>query len=191
MLRKIGLAVAATDGLSKVALVCLILGWFFTDTLVATWGSLQHGVKFFDMSAVIADPSMMFFRISFSFGVLMFSLLCALCIAAPLLPHLVRRPALAVGNFAPLLLFLACAALLWHRTSGDFVPTPHDPQGIAGKVVGFANQLLNRSSAVVAHHVSVGLGGYLGLLASVALAVQGMRNMKAKPTLPPSGTPTA
>ena len=181
MVRKLVTAFVKLDSLSKVALVCLFLGWFCTDTLVASWGSLRHGVRFFAMPAVIADPSMMFFNIPLSLRVLQFAVLCLACIAAPLLPHLYRRPRLALANLAPLALLLVCAGLLYQRTAGDVLPAPHDADGIAARTVGLANRLLNRGSAVVSHHVSVGLGGYLALLACAALAVQGVRQLRGAP----------
>jgi hypothetical protein len=56
-------AVGQIDLTGKIAMVCVFFGWFLVDTLVVTLGSLQHGARFFDMSAVIADPSRMFFGV--------------------------------------------------------------------------------------------------------------------------------
>lgn len=191
-MRRILAAAGQLDSLSQIAVACLVLGWFFTDTLVASWGSLQHGVRFFQMSAVLHDPSMMFFRIPPSATVLLFAMLCLACIAAPLLPRLTGRPRLALANFAPLLLLLTCAWLLYQRTAADFLPAPHTPDGVTAKVVGFANRLLNKGSTLVSHHISVGLGGYLAVLACVTLAVQGVRQLRGGARGAPSGAaPTA
>src|ERR1700727_614365 len=73
---------------SKAAIVCIFFAWFLLDTLVVTLGSLQHGVRFYDMSAVIADPSRMFFGLQGSLHRTLFIPLCIVCILAPLLPHL-------------------------------------------------------------------------------------------------------
>jgi hypothetical protein len=172
--RRIIAAAGQLDSLTLVALACLVFGWFFTDTLVTSWGSLRHGVRFFHLSVILRDPSMMFFQIPLSLRVLRFALLCMACIAAPLLPRQYARRWLAVANFAPLLLLLVCAWLLHQRTAGDFLPAAQMPDGVAGRAVGLANRLLNRGSAVVSHHIAVGLGGYLGGLACVALAAQGV-----------------
>src|ERR1700733_16161998 len=72
---------------SKIAIVCVFFVWFLVDTLVVTLGSLQHGVRFYDMSAVIADPSRMFFGLQGSLHRMFFIPLCMVCILAPLLPH--------------------------------------------------------------------------------------------------------
>lgn len=49
------------DGASQMAMLAIFVGWFFVDTLVASLGSLQHGVRFFDISSAIADPTRIFF----------------------------------------------------------------------------------------------------------------------------------
>jgi hypothetical protein len=49
------------DGASLAAMLAIFVGWFFAETLAVTLGSLQHGVRFFDTSSAIADPSRIFF----------------------------------------------------------------------------------------------------------------------------------
>jgi hypothetical protein len=164
-----------TEGASKIAIVCILLSWFFLDTLVVTLGSLQHGVRFFDMSAVIADPSRMFFGFSGWAHRAGFGLLCLACLGAPILPHLRPVRALWVGYLAPLVLMGICAALLLWRTSGQFVAAPIDTGQIAGNVAQFANDLVHHSSTLMMRHVSIGVGAYLGLAASLVLALRGAR----------------
>src|ERR1700754_545668 len=102
--------VSSSDAASKIAILCIFASWFFLDTLVATLGSLQHGVRFFDMSAVIADPSRMFFGFSGWQHRAGFGLLCLACLAAPILPHLRSARALWLTYLAPLVLMGICAA---------------------------------------------------------------------------------
>src|ERR1700689_760266 len=83
-------AAAQIELASKIALVCVFFGWFLVDTLVVTLGSLQHGVRFFDISAVIADPSRMFFGLQGSVHRVLFIPLCIVCMFAPALPHFSR-----------------------------------------------------------------------------------------------------
>jgi hypothetical protein len=174
-------AAAELDTPSKFALLCIFFGWFLVDTLVVTLGSLQHGVRFFDISALIADPSRLFFGVQGASQRILFGLICVLCLLAPLLPHLRRERANWLGYLAPLLLMLICGALLYSRSSGEFFATPSDAGPAAGNLIRFANQLLHQGSGMVAKHVSVAVGGYLALIASMVLALRGARRFRGEP----------
>jgi hypothetical protein len=98
-------------------------------------------------------------------------------LAAPILPHLRAGRARWLGYLAPLVLMIICGALLFWRTSGQFVAAPNDAREIAGSVVQFANDLVH-SSGVITRHVSIAVGGYLGAIASLVLALRGMRRFR-------------
>lgn len=49
------------DGISRLAILAIFIGWFFLDTLLVTLGSLRRGVRFFDISSAIADRTRIFF----------------------------------------------------------------------------------------------------------------------------------
>jgi hypothetical protein len=170
--------VSSSEAVSKIAIVCIFVSWFFLDTLVASLGSLQHAVRFFDMSAVIADPSRIFFGFSGWAHRLGFGALCLACLVAPILPYMRTARALWLTHLAPLALMGICAALLLWRTSGQFVAAPTDSGAIAGTVAQLANNLVHHSSARIMRHVSIGIGGYLALFASLVLALRGARQVR-------------
>lgn len=172
--------VSRIEAASKIAIGCIFLSWFFLDTLVVTLGSLQHGVRFFDMSAVIADPSRIFFGFSGWAHRAGFGLLCVACLGAPILPHLRRGKALWLAYSAPLALMAICAALLFWRTAGQFVAAPIDKSRIAGSVAQFANDLVHHSSTQIMRHVSIGIGGYLAVVACLVLALRGVRQFRSE-----------
>jgi hypothetical protein len=180
-------AAAELDTPSRFALLCIFFGWFLVDTLVVTLGSLQHGVRFFDISALIVDPTRLFFGIQGVWQRILFSLGCVLCLLAPLLPHLGRARAYWLGYLAPLLLMLICGALLYSRTSGEFFAAPSDAGNAAGNLIRFANQLVHQGSGLVTKHVSVAVGGYLALVAGMVLALRGVRRFRGPPTGRPRG----
>jgi hypothetical protein len=165
------------DGVSWIAIVVIFVGWFFVDTLVASVGSLQHGVRFFDISSAIADPTRIFFTADAPWRRVLFVLLCLLCLLAPMLPHWRAARWAWAAYLAPLALMVACGALLYSQTSSEFFATAQDAQSLAGNAIRFANNLVHRGSGVVARHVSIGAGGYLAFAGSLTLAVQGMRRL--------------
>jgi hypothetical protein len=71
-----------------------------------------------------------------------------------------------------------CGAILFSKTSGEFFSTPGNAGSVTGSFIRFANDLVNRGGGLVAKHISVGAGGYLALIASVFLAVHGLRRYR-------------
>ncbi|MEA3142101.1 MAG: hypothetical protein QOK23_4270 [Gammaproteobacteria bacterium] len=163
---------------SKLALLCVFIGWFMTDTLVVTLGSLQHGVRFFDMSAVIADPTRLFFGIQGSFQRILFGLVCILSLSAAALPYLRRERAAWLAYLAPLVLMLICGVLLYSRTSSEFFGSPTDASVVGSDLIRFANKFARQGSGLVARHISMGVGGYLAFVASLVLALRGIRHYR-------------
>ena len=54
--------------------------------------------------------------------------------------------------------------------------------GLRSSVMSLANKLLQRGSDLVSRHVAVGAGGYVALLGSLVLGLQGIRRFLRKPT---------
>jgi hypothetical protein len=187
LVSRLARAAGELDAPSKFALLCIFLGWFMVDTFVVTLGSLQHGVRFFDISAVIADPTRLFFGVQGFSHRIMFGLFCILCLLAPLLPHVRGGRAAWLSYTAPLLLMVTCAALLYWRTSSDLFAAPANAGAAAGSLIKFANSLVQRGSDMVSRHVSIGVGGYLALIACIVLALRGIRRFRNPP---PSGAIT-
>ncbi len=173
-------AVMALEGSTRLAMICVIFGWFFMNTLVVSLGSLEHGVRFFDLGAVIADPMRLFFGVDSALQRIGFGLVCLLCLAAPLAPQLIPRRSAWFAYFAPLVLMVVCAVVLNARTSGEFFATPGDAKSVSGNFIHFANDLMRRGSGLVSRHVSIGAGGYLALIGSAVLAAQGLRHFRQR-----------
>jgi hypothetical protein len=173
-------AVMALEGSTRLAMICVIFGWFFMNTLVVSLGSLEHGVRFFDLGAVIADPMRLFFGVDNSLQRIGFGLVCLLCVAAPLAPHMTARRSAWFAYLAPLVLMVVCGAVLSARTSGEFFATPADAKSVSGNFIRFANDLVRQGSGLVSRHVSIGAGGYLALIGSAVLAAQGLRYFRQR-----------
>jgi hypothetical protein len=163
---------------SMLALLAIFIGWFLVDTLAVTLGSLRHGVRFFDISAAVADPTRIFFGVEGSFQRISFGFICLICLSAPLLPHWSGARWAWLAYLAPLALMVICGALLYSKTSGEFFSAPADTASVGASVIRFANDLVHRSTGLVSRHVSVAVGGYLALAGSLVLAAQGMRHLR-------------
>src|SRR5450631_497646 len=88
---RVAQAFAQIEPVNKLALLFILVGWFFTNTLVVSLGSLRHGVRFFDMAAVIADPARLFFGVNPSFERVLFGLICLGCVGVPLMAHFMKQ----------------------------------------------------------------------------------------------------
>jgi hypothetical protein len=163
------------DGASLAAMLAIFVGWFLADTLAVSLGSLQHGVRFFDISSAIADPSRIFFAADAPVQRGSFALLCLLCLASPIFPHCRKSRLAWAAYLAPLALMLICGALLYSKTSGELFSAPAAARSLSSSVIRFANDVVHRGGGLVASHVSIGMGGYLAFAGSLALAAQGMR----------------
>jgi hypothetical protein len=170
------------DAPALLAVLAIFVGWFFLDTLIVTLGSLRHGVRFFDISSAIADPTRIFFRIDASLHRIFFGLICLICLLAALLPYWRRSRLAWAAHLAPLALMLLCGVLLYSKTSSEFFSTPGDTASLGGGVIRFANDLVRRASGLVSRHISIGMGGYLAFAGSSALAALGIRRLAAMGT---------
>jgi hypothetical protein len=186
LIARLSRAATELDTVSKFALLCILVGWFLLDTLVVSLGSLQHGVRFFDISSVIADPTRLFFGVQGAARKVLFALVCLLCLLAPLLPHLRRERANWLGYLAPLVLMLICGVVLYSRTSSELFVAPSHAGPIGSNLIRFANGLLHQGTGLVAKHVSVGVGAYVALIAATVLALRGIRRFQAASPGPPN-----
>jgi hypothetical protein len=170
-------AVVRADSITKVCVACLLLAWFFMATLTASLGSLEHGVRFFQFGVLIADPTRMFFPIPVSLGLILFGLLCLLCLLAPLLARLEDKRLSHLLLLLPLTLFAGSALILYYRSSQDFLSSSADATDLAGRVIRLANRLAHQGSDVISRHIGVAAGGYVSLIASLVLAARGVRGL--------------
>ena len=168
---------------SVLAMFGLAVGWFFTNTLVTTMGPLEHDVHFFNFADAIVNPMRLFIGGDLTVGTVVFTLICVACLLAPLAPHWNGNRALWPAYLAPFLLMLIVGLILYVHASQDLFPTPDHADAGSRDLVRLANDLVNKGGELVARHVSVGLGGYLAALGSLALAFRGVRLVRPSPAL--------
>ncbi len=177
------------DRQTWIALVCVIVGWFFLATVVTTVGPIKQKYHFFDMLTVMLNPAWLLYGLGSSHPLesVAFGLLDLAVLLLPLVPFIVKKRSAWLLSAAPLLLMLLCGFDLYEKTAGPFFATTARSGAISSALVRFGNSIAEGTGNAVARHISVGLGAYLALLASGYLAVRGLRVFRAMaPALTPN-----
>jgi hypothetical protein len=164
------------DSVTWVAVGCVVLGWFFLDTLAATFGPIQHTVRFYDLPVVMHDPRWLLSGVKDAYPLarVTFGLVCLVVITAPLLPRLGFPRVPYLLSSAPFLLMLLCGIVLYVKSSSTQIEATDSLGRIGGYLAKWANGAANWSGDVIARHIAIGAGGYLSFLASGFLAVRGV-----------------
>jgi hypothetical protein len=169
------------DALSLLCLSMVVIGWFGMDTVVASFRHLVQSTRFYEMGVAVLQPTALFVGVgsSHALALTLFTLLALLtlfaAVAAPVMfPH---RSAWLAG-WAPLVLMLVCAGLLYGGGAGT-APTLTN-SGVHDNLMRIANHLLQHAQDAAVSHLSVGAGGVLSALASIALAVRSTRMFRVE-----------
>ena len=169
------------DAASWLAMLCIFMGWFVTDTLVVTLGPLQHSFRFYDMAAIAANPIQLVSGIdrAHAYVGIVFGLLCLAAVFAPLAPIIWSRRAAWLANTIPLALIAGCAVLIAARSPGDYFNTPPHASLLGTDLIRFANDVVNQGATLVTKRISLGAGAYLAVIGSAFLAMRGVRRYRA------------
>lgn len=177
------------DRQTWIALICVVVGWFFLATVVTTVGPVKQKYHFFDMMTVMLNPAWLLYGMGSSHPLesVAFGLLDLAVLVLPLVPFIVKKRSAWLLSVAPLALMLLCGFELYATTAGPFFEATQRAGPIANALVRFGNSVAEGTGNAVARHISIGLGAYLALLASGFLAVQGLRAFRAAaPALTPN-----
>jgi hypothetical protein len=181
------------DWTSWVALGAIVLGWFGLNTLVATFGPLQHTARFYDLPLVMINPRRLLFGLdeAMSAGTVVFGMACLLIAALPLLPRLGVLTARWLLILAPLLLMLLCSIVLYIKASSTHISAPESMGKVGGFLARWANGAMDWTGDVVSRHIALGSGAYLSFFASVWLAAKGVMALRTSALPRDSSQPIA
>ena len=163
------------DGATGIAVACLVIGWFGLNTLVATFGPIQHIAHFYDLPVIMKDPRRLLTGVG-DLDILVrmvFGLVCVAVALAPFAAQLAKVRTPSLFSSAPLLLMLVCGIVLYVRSSTAHIEAPESMGRIGALVSRWANGAMSWSGDVVARHIALGAGGYVSFAASIYLAVKG------------------
>jgi hypothetical protein len=72
-------------------------------------------------------------------------------------------------------LLLVAGGFVYYKASSALFPEPANADVITKDLMRLANDVIHRGGGLVVQRISIGLGGYLALLGSIALALHGTR----------------
>jgi hypothetical protein len=169
------------DRQTWIAVLALIVGWFFSATLVTSLGSIKQKYHFFDMLTVMLNPPWLIYGMGSSHvgDSILFGVLCTLVLVGPIVPFAVKKRSAWLLCVAPLILMLAVGFELYAKTSGPYFEATQRAGSFAHALVRWGNAIAQGTGNLVARHISVGFGAYLSLAASLYLAAKGLRTFRA------------
>ncbi|WP_300750843.1 hypothetical protein [Janthinobacterium sp.] len=159
-----------------VSLGLLVIGWFFLNAIsVRVSSNFNPGLSFWKLLALLNSPSGLlqsFGNTSGSSGI--YGFLAIVCLAGPLLPHVWKDKRAHLGGLLPLLFMLLVVGLIYSGISNGI----SEAQGAASQFGGAeAARMMAEMSSGMAREalraISIGLGAYLSLAASLYLAGRG------------------
>lgn len=174
-------ALARVDAIAIGAAVCILIGWFVLNTVDTEFAGVRLGFHFYNMWSVLAHPSRLLTGLADGDGIrsVLFGVICLAVLAVAVVPQTrpTRRPPFA--HLAPLVLMVLCGALLYEKTSGEFLAQTNETNALGAHLIAFANTVAHRLSAAATRHISLGLGAYVAFAASIVLAVRGFPRARA------------
>jgi hypothetical protein len=170
--------------LDVISLLCLglvAIGWFGMDTMVVNFGRFAQSTHFYELGVIVLHPAALFVGVGtgHALELTLFTLLALttlfVVLAAPVL--FPQRTAWLAG-WAPLGLMILCAALLYGNGAGEQAPITSNPS-LHDDLMRLANRVTQHAQNALVSHISVGAGGIVAALASIALAIRSTRLSQA------------
>jgi hypothetical protein len=160
--------------IALLAQALIFVGWFVLDTLRTSLGSMGFDFHFYDMAAIIANPLRLELGVGDNAGIMTIPF-AILCLALILAPSVVPSRLATAARFAPLLLMLLCGAFLYHIAQQDLFIAAKNADGITTSLVQLANAITRRGGDLVARHIGVGAGSWVGGAGALLLAYTAIR----------------
>src|SRR5471032_339176 len=160
---------------TAVAMAALLPGWFVLNT-VAIQVSSDYGVgrSFWKILAVVNSPAGLMASLGGGGSNGIYGFLCIVALIAPLAPQVWNDKRAHLGGLLPLAFMLLVAVMVYLGISDSM----KQAQGMAGAMGGaqaarMADSMGGEMLREAMRAISVGIGGYLSLVASLYLAGRG------------------
>lgn len=159
------------------AMAALVVGWFFLNTVAIQLSSAYGvGLSFWKILAVVNSPAGLMSSLGgVSGGSGIYGFLCVVALVAPLTPQVWKDKRAHLGGVLPLAFMLLVAIMIYMGISDGM----KQAQGIASAFGGaqaarMADSVGSEMMREAMRAISIGIGGYLSLAASLYLAGRGV-----------------
>jgi hypothetical protein len=161
-----------------VAMVCVLVGWFFLSTVsMAFFGDMQTAT-FYDVMRVFNNPETGLGSLAGqgrSGGAGLYGLLTVVALLAPLAPHFVRQRKAWLAYCAPLGWMVLAVFIGYWKVSSSLSQASRQFGGFGGDTRGMAREFIGG----LLDAMSFGLGFYVAIAAGAYLAFVGVRRYRA------------
>jgi hypothetical protein len=177
-----------------VAMVAVLLGWFFFASVSIDFLGQSQSATFYDFLGVLNNPESGLAMIegrSPSAG--LYGFLAIVALLAPLLPHFVKSRKLWLAYCAPGAWMVLAGVIGWWKIRSAMSEATNAAGGGfggvgGGELQGFAREMMNE----IWNAISIGFGAYLAAAAAIYLAFVGIRRYRTPSTdaaVPAPATP--
>jgi uncharacterized protein (DUF983 family) len=169
------------DHAALVALGAIVIGWFLMATLVVDFGLWQQSIRFYDVWAVIQDPSGRLSGVDrpHALTTLGFGIVCVAAVLAPAAAIFYQRKDAWLTYLIPFVVMTISCAVLYNKSSGSYIHTDADAYSASAYLARMAQAVVTRTQGAVATRISIGAGAYVAMLGSCYLALRGFSRFRA------------
>ena len=169
------------DHPALIALGAIALGWFFMSSLVVDFGLWQKSIRFYQVWALIQDPAGQLSGVNGArtLTAIVFGIVCAAALLAPLICMRSRRPASLLTYLLPFVVMAVSGAVLYEQGAMNTVVADSGAHSASAYIARITQAAIGRASSAVASRVSVGAGAYLALLGSCFLVLRGLTKYRS------------
>jgi hypothetical protein len=166
------------DLIALSLLVLIALSWLTMSTLTVSFGRYTQHTAFYQMGVILFHPADLFVGVGSSHPLeqTLFALLALATLGTVLAPIFSSQRHAWLTGWLPLALMVGCFAQLYGAGTNAQLDTLTSSGSLHDDVLRLADHLLQRAQNTLAMHISVGAGGVLSLLASLALGVRSTAN---------------
>ena len=168
-----------------VAMVAVLLGWFFLSAVSVDFMGQRGSATFYDFLGVLNDPerggpALLEGR---SAGAGFYGFIAIVALFAPLLPHFIKSRQLWLAYCAPVAWMVLASVIGWWKirsAMSEGMGGGSDFGGFGGgELQDLANNMAREFMNELWNAISIGLGAYLSLAAAIYLAFVGIRRFRA------------
>lgn len=155
-----------------VAMAVLVLGWFAFNTVsVQVSSAYSLGFSFWKVLAVVNSPMGIMNAGAAGGGTGIYGFLAIVALVAPLAPYFWKDHRAYLGGLLPLLFVLFVGAMIYLGINDGI----KQAQGVANMFGGqrMAEELTSGMAKEVLKAITIGIGGYLSIVASLYFAAKG------------------